>query len=204
MDQRLANQVITDQTITLSTKGSGAYIALGPDLELSRCRVVFDIAAKNLALSHVRFLDCEIVMKRPLITYRWYRCYVEDCRFSGTLRGLDFGHWPEGDLFADGGLVRCDFSDAILDGVRFIGTDMSEHILPAWPCFTILAPRANGSALEAVSWPDDLDILASTAADAPEEVVAITEYAPSLVKQLGGDVDTLRRLLEPLPCVVIL
>lgn len=203
MNARLSHQVVADQTITLNSKKPGTYEALGPELELSRCRVVFDIASKSLTMWTVRFIDCEIVMKRPLINHRWYHTYVEGCRFSGTLRGLDFGIWPDDDTESAGGLVRCDFSAAILDGVRFIGTNMSEHVLPPWPCVTIHNPHANGPALQAVPWPDDLDVLASTLADEAPFIDAVTIHAPSEVKALGGDVETLRRLIEPLPGVVI-
>lgn len=44
--QRLSHQIVEDQTIKRSTKDADAYRALGPELELRRCTVVFDIAAK--------------------------------------------------------------------------------------------------------------------------------------------------------------
>lgn len=201
--KRLSNQVIENQTIMVAAKGEESFGALGPNLELRRCTLVFDISTRALTLSNPRFCECEIKIKRPLRNCRWYEAYVEGCTFSGKMIGNDFGTWSD-DPDADGALVRCDFQRATLDACRFINVDTSTTLFPPWPCFTVLRPAERCQEFRKISWPGKLSVFAELYCDVPSEVTAITESAPELISRYGSDLGTLHRLLSAIPDVLLL
>ncbi len=191
----LHDATLENQTVELTDKREHHY--LGPSLVLVGCRVVIQAPASALTVTTVRMTKCHIDVKKKLSSFRWCNAFLEECRFTGTLVGSDFGHWPE--VFDPAGGIRsCDFSEARLDGCRFIGCDMNTMRLPAWPCFTILNPVARATELAAIAWPGDLRFAIDTFRVSPPTTAAITSWAPALVKELGGTEAELRAVLTSL------
>jgi hypothetical protein len=193
----LRDQTISDQTIELQDR-DGSY--LGPDLVLRRCRVVLKVAAKGLVITKTRFEDCQVEVKKSLATFSWCDSLLTGCRFSGTLVGSDFGHWPE--IFdPNGGISDCDFSAATLDGCRFIDCDLDGIKLPGWPCFTILDPASRVAEMKKIKWPGRASILAETFDELPPKLAAITFFAPTLAKDFKTTDAALKEALEQLGAV---
>ena len=191
---QLQNQELEAQRVEVSSDGS---YYLGPGLELRRCVVVLDTPADALTINEVRFVDCEIEAKRELSNFYWLDAFLTGCKFSGAYGGCDFGHWvPEFSEF--GGIEACDFSQAALDGCRFIGCDASTLRFPGWPCFTILDPVQRVAELGSAPWPGDTDILVDNIADFPETTAAVTYDANILAEEFEVDIGELKAAIDRL------
>lgn len=195
MNHILEHRSIDNESIILD---NSVVHFLGPKLTLTTCTVDLRLSGRQLAIVEAELVDCHIKVRRTLKNFPWCDASLRGCRFTGTLSGHDFGHWP--DLYApNGGIRDCDFSAAILDGCRFIECDIDSITLPTWPCFTIINPIARAADMLAIQWPGRLGILGEIYADSPPPgIVAVTHHAPTLVKGLGGTEEELKKALDSL------
>lgn len=201
MTYRLEKQSIADQEIVLTNEQKNF---LGPDLTFENCRVIFRCAHTSLHIFRTKFINCHIEIRRKLVNFQWLHTWLQDCKFTGTLRGNDFGHWPP--AWADmAGIQDCDFSEATLDLCRFVDCPIETMSLPRWPCFTILRPYQNLSRLETVKSPVDLSFLSHPYTPPRETFMAYTYYAPSFLKdwKLAGTEQDLKVTLEQLDFVLL-
>ena len=160
-----------------------------------RCR--FDIAcsARNLMIPRVTFDEC-IFRIKSLKNTHWCRNVLRNCTFQGTLVGHDFGNWPEA-YVDEGCLDQADFTDAVLDGVRFFRCDMNKTRLPTWPCYTIFDPAQNACKFKESALNEDfLAIIVPGLVDAPIFTSAVTEYAPRTLGYCKTSESELRRYLK--------
>jgi hypothetical protein len=198
---RLEKQTIADQEIVLTNEQKNF---LGPELTFENCRLIFRCAHTSLIITRTKFINCRIEIRRKLVNFQWLHAWLQDCKFTGTLRGNDFGHWPP--AFEDmAGIRDCDFSEATLDRCRFVDCPIETIALPKWPCFTILNPRQNRSRFETIKSPVDLSFLSRPYIPPPENAVAITYHAPSFLKEekLEGSEENLKATLESLDFVLL-
>jgi hypothetical protein len=187
-------QTIEGSELVLTDK---AYNYLGPELVVKESRIVLRVDARNLTITDARFVNCTIEAKHRLVNCQeWCCALLQNCRFSGTYIGNDFGHWPEG--FGEfGGLEHCDFSDAILDGCRLMDSDVKNIVFPRWPCFTILDPLQRLEEL-ATRFPVELDSWVHSLSNSSARTVAVTSYAPGFLKKYGVSERNVRTAIEGL------
>ena len=199
----LTNVVLEERTLhaeRLELTDKDSLYFLGPDLRLERCHVVLRVAARNLLIRRgSRFIGCHFEAKQELKNHQdWVFASLEGCRFQGRFSGCDFGHWPgyaEGS--ESGSIEDCDFSQAQLDGCRFMGCDPRTLQLPRWPGFTILHPRQNAPALRAVQWPGLFgSVVVEDLHNEPPHTVATTFHAPTVAKRLETTPEALEAALE--------
>ncbi|HEX8706238.1 MAG TPA: hypothetical protein VF815_45810 [Myxococcaceae bacterium] len=192
------DRVIENERLELGAKDANYY--LGPDLTLRRCTVVLRVPGTRLHLPGPKFIDCSFEMKQQLKNFSWYKAYVRGCRFTGRLKGCDFGHYPDPVLrhLDVGGIEDCDFSATELTGCRFVGCDVKTLRLPRWPCFTILKPYQRRAELSAVAWPGELDIMVESFSMYPETTEAVTFSAPILAKEMSTTEAAIKAVLQKL------
>jgi hypothetical protein len=195
----LQNKTLENERIELGGKDS---YYLGPNLTLRSCTVVLKVSAKALTINKARFIDCRIEAKKALNNFYWLDAFITKCHFTGKFIGSDFGNLPS-HFDPEGGIEHSDFSEAILDGCRFIGCDSSTIKFPRWPCFTILDPVGRLAKLKAVRWPGDADILVENIADFPPSTAAVTYLATAIEKELDAGQEELRAVLEKLGNVIM-
>jgi hypothetical protein len=195
---------LRDQTIELDSivLESARVNYLGPNLVLRQCKVLVRTAARSLVITRTSFLDCDIVVKKPLRNFSFCDARLERCVVAGTFFGCDFGRWVDDVGNSDATVVSCDFSGAKLDACRFIDCDVDTLIFPLWPCFTILDPVRRCRELEQIKWPGRINIAFESHRSAPPATRAITYYAPELTRRLGGEEEDLKDILEGLQGVV--
>jgi hypothetical protein len=190
----LENREITQERLEF---GSRVVCFLGPNLTLRDCTLVLGTSARNLIIPQARFIDCTIIIKRELKSFRWEAAHMKGCRFKGLFRGNDFGSWP--DCPEKGGIEDCDFTEAHLDQTRFLGCDVRTLRFPPWPCFTILDPFRRHRELSALPWPGDVGrIEIKLCAEDPPSTVALTFSAPALAKRNGTTPEAIKAVLEKL------
>ena len=180
------NQEIENERLELTDKNSLYY--LSTNLTLKNCTVVLKVSAKNLIINQARFINCTFEVKQELKNHQdWITAHLKGCRFKGRLSGCDFGHWPEygnEPEFQQGSIEDCDFTEARLDGCRFMGCDPHSLRYPKWPCFTILDPIRRAPELLSVKWPGSFrPILVDVPYRDPPSMKAVPLLAPVQAKR---------------------
>jgi hypothetical protein len=192
----IENREIENERLELTDKG--ALYFLGPNLTLRNCTLVLKVAARNLLIRPVRFINCAFEVKQELKNHQdWIRASLEGCRFKGRLSGCDFGHWPDyGEGWDNGSIKDCDFTDARLDGCRFHGCDTRTLRFPRWPCFTILEPIRHAPELLRVKWPGRIGrVVIEDLHNHPPSTRALSFYAPAEAKRLAAPEEELRAII---------
>ena len=190
---------IENERLELTDRGSLYF--LGPGLTLRNCTIVLKVSARNLFFNRVRFINCAFEVKQELKNHQdWVRASLKGCRFKGRLSGCDFGHWPEYGSdpgYQHGAIEDCDFTEARLDGCRFMGCDPSTLRFPRWPCFTIVDPIGRAPELRSVEWPGLFGrIVIENLHTQPPPTKALVEHAPSIARELETTPEELRAVIE--------
>ena len=199
------DQELENERLELTDKGSMYF--LGHGLTLKNCTLVLKVPARQLFIHGVRFIDCTFEVKQELKNYQqWIGASLEGCRFKGRLSGCDFGHWPEYGSDPEyhlGSIEDCDFSEARLDGCRFMGCDPATLRFPKWPCFTILDPIHRAPELRRVKWPGSFgDVTVELFHKQPPRTTALTLFAPAMARRHETTEEELRAVIEQFDCIV--
>jgi hypothetical protein len=185
---------IANEQLVLDSKTELYY--LGHQLTLRNCTLVVKVPERALVIAQTRLIDCTIEVKRVLKNFRWDSAHLTRCRFTGRFSGNDFGGWPDSPQEAS--IEDCDFSEAQLDGCRFINCDVRTLRLPEWPCFTIFDPVRRGRELSTLQWPGDMSLMVSGFAERLPETAAVTYSALELAKSCGTTPEAIKAVLEKL------
>ena len=189
---------IINEKLVLDSKTEVYY--LGHNLTLRNCTLVLKVPARALIIARSRLIDCTVEAKRELTGFRWETTFLKGCKFTGRFSGNDFGRYP--DSIPGGGVEACDFSEAVLDGCRFLDCDASTLRFPPWPCFTLLSPVQRSIELRAVQWPGDIGIVVGAWGRGPPTTAALTYSALALAKRSGTNPEAIRASLEQLSGVL--
>jgi hypothetical protein len=203
---------LENERLELTDKGTLYF--LGRNLTLKNCTLVLKVAAKNLFIREVQFIDCTFEVKQELKNHQdWITASLKGCRFKGRLSGCDFGHWPEYGKEPEyqlGSIEDCDFSEARLDECRFHGDDPRTLRFPKWPCFTLLDPIRRADELRNLKWPDRfgrslvslLDQSPEKRIKHPRSTMALSYYAPAEAKRLGITEEAFKAAIEKCDFIV--
>ncbi|WNG59632.1 hypothetical protein F0U59_36630 [Archangium gephyra] len=206
----LGNVVFEDREIEnerLELTDKEANYILGPNLTLKNCTLVLKVPARRLSLKQAQFIDCTFEVKQELKNDQgWLAASLKGCRFKGRLSGCDFGHWPEYSnlpWYQHGAIKDCDFSEARLDGCRFMDCDPHSLRYPKWPCFTILEPIRRASELLSVKWPGSFrPILVDVPYRDPPSMKAVTLLAPVQAKRSDTTEEELKAAISRFDFIV--
>ncbi|WP_164011137.1 pentapeptide repeat-containing protein [Pyxidicoccus trucidator] len=198
---QFSDREITGERLELDSKTELYY--LGHHLTLRRCSLIIKVPTRALVITRTQLIDCAVDVKRELKNFLWEGVILKGCRFTGTMTGNDFGRWPYADHPELGSVEDCDFTEARLDGCRFIDCDLSTLKLPTWPCFSILDPGSRKSELLALQWPGIMRITVDSFTDAPPGTKAVTYLAPAVAKRNDTTAEALRAVLDTLPGVIL-
>lgn len=201
----IEDKAFENERLELTDKNSLYF--LGPNLTLRNGTVVLKVSARNLIIIGAQFTDCAFEVKQELKNHQqWIKASLKGCRFKGRLSGCDFGHWPE---YLDepeyklGAIEDCDFSEAILDGCRFMGCDPRTLRFPKWPCFTILDPIGRAPELLRARWPGSFgDVTVAGLHKQPRATAAVTLLAPAMAKRQHTTPEALKAVIEQFDFIV--
>lgn len=196
---KIHDTVVTGQRLMLSNLDVNI---LGPGATLECCDVYSDCASAALVVAGLDMIEGSFTQQdRPLTEARFKKAYFTGVRFSGSFTDCDFGDWeaPERPHVAD-----CDFSDAKLDGCRFLHCDVDIIKFPKWPGFTLTHPAAARDFVLARQWPAKVGMILDIYTDTDPECVAISGDGARIAKKAGISTAELRDLLQPIPGMKII
>lgn len=194
----LRRQTLTGQTVLLNNTDMHV---LGPRLVLNDCVVACDSVAKGLTVVGLRMNGGRFVQTRRLCNKQFAYGHFHGVAFEGTFSGCDFGSW---DGTEDASLSSCDFSKAILDGVRFLNVDPAGTTFPPWPGVIITNPIAALDAVRERTWPtQSLRISMEVACDNDPECTVIALRLDDLAKRGLISIDACADLIRDLPGVAL-
>ncbi|AKJ07858.1 hypothetical protein ATI61_107303 [Archangium gephyra] len=196
---------LENERLELTDKGTLYF--LGHNLTLKNCTLILKVAASNLFIRDVRFIDCTFEVKQELKNHQqWIRASLKGCRFKGRLSGCDFGYWPEyGNQpeYQLGSIEDCDFSEARLDGCRFMGCAPRTLTFPKWPCFTILDPVRRAPELLSARWPGGFrPIVVEGPYRDPPSTAAVALFAPAEAKRHETTPEAFKAVIEQFDGIV--
>lgn len=188
------NREITNEQLVLESRTELYY--LGPALTLRNCTLIVKVPRKALVLNQTRLIDCTIEVTRVLKNYQWGSVHLSGCKFKGRFVGNDFGHRLD---MAEASIMDCDFSEAHLDGTRFLDCDTRTLRFPRWPYFTLFDPVRRSAELRTLPWPPEVGRLeVECLAEAPPETMAVTYSAVDLAKRRHTTSEAIKAVLEKL------
>ncbi len=195
---KFKNQHLSQQEISLS---DDEVNTLGPELVLEDCSVVSSCTAEAIVIAGVRMKGGVFDQRLPLSNYHFERAHFERVSFIGSYSGCDFGDW---DSEQKSSIVDCDFTNARLDGSRFLRCKTETIRFPKWPCFTIVNPRSARQYVISQNWPGRVGTTLDIYTDADSECVAITGDAERIAKKNKLSVTDFRNLLIKIPGILII
>jgi hypothetical protein len=102
-----------------------------------------------------------------------------------------------------GSIEDCDFTEARLDGCRFMGCDPTTLRFPTWPGFTFLDPIGRIQELNRIQWPGSFrPIVVEGQYKDPPSTMAVSLFAPMEAKRCGTTEEALRAAIEKCEGVV--
>lgn len=144
---KIQNQSISSKDIIINDED---HNVLGPELFLDKCHVKNLSASESLVLIGVTITNSYFEQIVPLVNFHFEGAHFKNTKFSGVFSGCDFGDWDSPERSS---ISECDFSNAELDGVRFINCDMQNIKLPSWPFFAITPSPEAIAFVKENDWP---------------------------------------------------
>lgn len=193
----MRDRVVNDSVIRL--EGDLATV-LGPNLELNNCVVESFVDGRGIIFAGVVMYGGVFDQRVRLSNFHFSRAVFDAVKFKGRYSGCDFGDWDD---VVIPGISRCDFSDAVMDGCRFLNCDMADIVTPKWPCFGWMHPAAARDFVMSKSWPKGVGLILDISTDIDPECVAIVLDASVIAKDSNLPLEQLRPMLEAIPGVEI-
>jgi hypothetical protein len=100
--------------------------------------------------------DCLVHTIKPQRNAQFFNTRFINCRFKGIFSSIDFGNSIG--RYEGFGQIKCgDFSQARLDGCRFVNTDVvaAKIIFPAKDHVVILEPYKRSADVQKMQWPSE-------------------------------------------------
>lgn len=194
----LKNTEISAQKLALT--GTQVHV-LGPGLVLSECEIESDGDYNSIVIAGLKMNGGRFIQESTLANFHFEYAHFLNVKFSGRFEGCDFGNW-EG--VEQGSVVGCEFTDAILDGCRFLNCDVRGMKFPKWPGFAMINPAAASDYVATNHWPGKFGALMSIYVDNDIECVALCGDGERIATKYGLTLNELKKLLAPIPGMQIL
>ncbi|MGH9821765.1 MAG: hypothetical protein ACREDR_00680 [Blastocatellia bacterium] len=178
---------------------------LGPNVVFESCKIILQLTAGLMTINQAKFVNCSIMAKKRLVNLQgWCDAAMEECTFTGSYSGNDFGHRSE-HRWAEGRLVGSDFSGAILDECRLLDCDLRTIKLPRWPCFSLVDADEAGRVLSSMGMTGGIAVWAATLlSPRPPETVAIVYHIPRMLKAYGLTETELKLALDEIKRLILI
>lgn len=142
-------------------------------------------------------VESDVIAVKRQRAYNLFQARFINCRFHGVFSGVDFGRAHDVERDGDfGGIESCDFTDATLDGCRFVNVDVSTLRFPSWPHVVILEPHKRAADVAAMQWPGQLGIYMQGCTSRPESFKATVLHVPTLALLVKCNEEEIRAAFE--------
>lgn len=128
-------------------------------------------------------IDSDVIAVKKQKNGRLFNARFINCKFFGVFSGIDFGRAHDVERDGDyGGIEGSDFTEATLDGCRFVNVDVSTMRFPARRHVVLLNPSKRYADVAAMKWPGRLGLYMAACTDGPDSFKASVIHIPSLAK----------------------
>lgn len=190
----LRDTEIRDETIVFEP-GTTLH-GLGPNLILENCTLDVKVGGGGIIYSGVTLRNCTFNQRVPLKNEQFDRVHWDSVRMTGHYSGCDFGNWDDP---SKGSVRNCDFSAAVMDGIRFINIDPDSITLPLWPHFALVKPSAALDYVRSQSWPRRIGVALDIMADNDPRCSMVVDNAKRLAEKDGISIEEVRSLITNIP-----
>lgn len=162
-------------------------------------RGVLELSAPKMASSIVMstIKDSVVHAATPQRNSNFFLARFINCKFRGVFAGIDFGRGHRVELNETFGDVRvCDFSDAILDGCRFVNVSTSEIKFPSEDHRVLSKPSVVAKSIAHQSLPPKLDEYLNNYSILPDSFTTLVVHIPRLARLIGSDVNSIREAMQ--------
>lgn len=191
----ICNQSLSGETVTLSEEdvhGLFDSTFASGTLKLARKSVRSAIVIVRSTIK-----DSDVIAVKRQRNDHLFQARFINCRFHGVFSGIDFGRSHNVERDGDFGSVEgCDFTDATLDGCRFINVDTSTLRFPTKNHAVLLNPGQRESDVSNFQWPGQLENYMRACTSKPASFNAAVMHIPSLAKLVKCTKDEVRAALE--------
>jgi hypothetical protein len=189
----IREQALVGDTVVMSDDNCTALVKstlTGGVLKLAQPK-----KAGRLVMSTLR--DCLVDAVKPQRDRDFFLARFVNCRFHGVFSGIDFGRGHRPELHEDFGTVEdCDFTEATLDGCRFVHVDVSTLKFPQHDHAVLLEPYKRAADVGAVEWPGVLGKYMEICTSKPDSFKATVMHIPSLARLVQCTEDEVRVALQ--------
>lgn len=125
--------------------------------------------------------DSDVIAVKRQRDYPLFKARFINCRFHGVFSGIDFGRSHNTERDGDfGAIENCDFTNATLDGCRFVNADVSTLTFPRNGHAVLIEPFRRAADVAAITWPGHLGKYMEICTSRPESFKALVMHLPSL------------------------
>ena len=176
MNWKLSHENLISQNIEIPGK---EVVFLGPDLMLSNCTINNNATGRDLTICGVKMSGGTFKTKKRLTNFQFRDIEFDGVTFEGTFAGCDFG--------VEKKLGKCDFSNSILNGCRFIGEIAEKIQLPNNDHLVLSVEAIKEIDIESELTPALKMFLSVLSENQPDHLKIVVSHIPSLAKQLRLD-----------------
>jgi hypothetical protein len=125
--------------------------------------------------------DSDVIAVKRQRDYPLFTARFINSRFHGVFSGIDFGRSHNTERDGDfGAIENCDFTNATLDGCRFVNADVSTLTFPRNGHAVLIEPFRRAADVAAITWPGHLGKYMEICTSRPESFNALVMHLPSL------------------------
>jgi hypothetical protein len=198
----IRNQSLIGETVVLSESACHGLV----DSTLSSCtlKLAQESSRWPIVIVGTTVVDSDVIAVKRQKDDRLFKARFINCRFHGIFSGIDFGRSHNTERDGDFGAIEgCDFTDATLDGCRFVNTDVSTLTFPRDGHAVLIEPYKRAADVAAIAWPGHLGQYMEICTARPESFKASVMHLPSLARLVRCTEDEVKEALQKFGGVVM-
>ncbi|MFM2057812.1 MAG: hypothetical protein RLY71_2197 [Pseudomonadota bacterium] len=202
--RRIRDQHLTGETVVLSESANDCHGLVGCTFSSGTLKLNQKSSRWPIVIVGTTVVDSDVIAVKRQKDDRFFTTRFINCRFHGIFSGIDFGRGHRPELHEDFGTVEdCDFTEAMLDGCRFVNTDVSTLKLPRYEHAVLIEPYKRAADVAPIAWPGHLGQYMKICTDKPESFKALVIHIPSLARLVKCTEDEVKAALEKFGGVVM-
>jgi hypothetical protein len=178
---KIRDQRLIGETVVLSESDKDCHGLVGCTFSSGTLKLARQSSKWSVGILNTTVADSEVIAVKRQRDYALFEARFINCRFHGIFSGIDFGRSHNTERDGDfGAIENCDFTNATLDGCRFVNADVSTLTFPRNGHAVLIEPFRRAADVAAITWPGHLGKYMEICTSRPESFKALVMHLPSL------------------------